>query len=529
MKGVRGGRFSVWCGFGVRRGVATALRRSLGINGLPAVLLCGALTATLLTGCGIYSSYTRPNDVKVDGLYGDGATPADGGVGTRPVASANTAVAPATNDEVSAAVDNTDTTSIADIAWRDFFTDPYLQNLIDSVLSRNANMRMAFLRVEEAEASLKAAKLAFLPSVNMPLSGSISGQGTSADPYTYQFPLSASWQADLFGGLRNAKKQAQAALLKTKAYQQAVRTSLIANTAMLYYQLLTLDSQLRVYQLTQQNWAENLETTRALMQAGVCNTAAVAQSEGNYYRICASIPDLKQQIHETENKICALLGCTPQKIERGAASDTAFGAASGVFSPRAESLRVGIPLSLLSKRPDVMQAEQTLAQAFYITNAVRASFYPSITLSGLVGFSGKSGEHSFNLGSLIWNAAASLAQPLFQRGKLRSQLKIAKAQQEEAKISFQQTLLEAGIEVNNALSLVQTTREKSLFYGQQIASLETAVESTQLLMQNSSTNYLSVLTAQQTLLSAQLTALSNRLSEWNAVVTLYRALGGGRM
>ncbi len=476
-------RFSVWGDLSVRRGLSATW------CGLCAMLMCGFL----MTGCGIYSSYTRPDDVMVDGIYGDGA----------------------------AMVPTTDTTSIADIAWRDFFTDPYLQNLIDSVLARNANLRIAFLRVEEAEAALKASKLAFLPALSLPLTIGVSGQGgVDGLSYTYQFPLSASWQVDLFGGLRNAKKQAQAALLKTQAYRQAVRTSLIANTAMLYYQLLTLDEQLRVYQLTQQNWAENLETTRALMQAGVCNTAAVAQSEGNYYRICASIPDLKQQIHETENKICALLGSAPRKIERGAA-DTAVGAVS--------NLRVGIPLSLLSKRPDVMQAEQSLAQAFYVTNAARSAFYPSVTLSGLVGFTGKNSAPVFNLGALIWNAVGTLTEPLFQRGKLVSQLKIAKAQQEEAKISFQQTLLEAGIEVNNALSLVQTTREKSRFYRQQIASLETAAESTQLLMQHSSTNYLAVLTAQQTLLSAQLTALSNRLSEWNAVVTLYRALGGGRM
>lgn len=465
-----------------------------------------ASLAVLMTGCGIYSSYTRPDDLQVDGLYGDAG--------------------PSAALTVTGAATVADTTSMADIAWRDFFTDPYLQRLIDSVLARNADMRIAFLRVEESEASLKAAKLAFLPSFGLPLSGGLNnsmplsgGSLTNTDQwsYTYQLPISASWQVDLFGGLRNAKKQAQAGLLQSQAYRQAVQTQLIANTAMLYYQLLTLDEQLNVYILTEQSWAESLEATRALMEAGVGNTAAVAQSEGAYYRIRASIPEIKQQIRETENQICALLGTTPRPIERGPMPAMIF----------ANDLRVGVPLALLSKRPDVMQAEQNLARAFYVTNAARSAFYPSLSLSGLAGWSNANGVIP-NPGGLIWSALANLTQPLFQNGKLRAQLKIAKAQQEEAKISFQQTLLEAGIEVNNALALVQTAREKTSLYDKQIASLEVAAESTRLLMEHGSTTYLEVLAAQQSLLTAQLTALSNRLSEWNAVVTLYRALGGGR-
>ena len=453
------------------------------------LMLAGAAgLAGLMTGCGIYSSYSRPDDLQVDGIYGEPAA-------------------------------NADTVSIADIAWRDFFTDSYLQDLIDSVLVRNADMRIAFLRVEESEASLKAAKLAFIPSFGLPISGGPSnggihfsdGTSTSGPSYNYNVPISASWQVDLFGGLRNAKKQAQAGLLQTQAYRQAVRTQLIANTAILYYKLLTLDEQLNIYLLTKQSWEESLEATRALMEAGVGNTAAVAQSEGAYYSVCAAIPNIQQQIRETENQICALLGTTPHHIERGPMPALIF----------ANELRVGIPISLLSKRPDVMQAEQNLARAFYVTNAARSAFYPSISLSGSIGWKGGA--------DLIWSALASLTQPIFQNGKLTAQLKIAKAQQEEAKISFQQTLLEAGMEVNNALALVQSTRDRSLLYDKQVASLGVAAESTRLLMEHGSTTYLEVLAAQQALLQAQLTSVSNRLSEWTAVVTLYRALGGGRI
>lgn len=444
--------------------------------------------AGLMTGCGIYSSYSRPDDLQVDGIYGEPAA-------------------------------NADTVSIADIAWHDFFTDPYLQDLIDSVLVNNADMRIAFLRVEESEASLKAAKLAFIPSFGLSVSGGPQNGGlhfsdgfsTSGPSYNYNAGISASWQVDLFGGLRNAKKQAQAGLLQMQAYRQAVRTQLIANTAILYYKLVTLDEQLNIYTLTKQSWEESLEATRALMEAGVGNTAAVAQSEGAYYSVCASIPNIQQQIRETENQICALLGTTPRHIERGPMPVMIF----------SNDLRVGIPLSLLSRRPDVMQAEQNQARAFYVTNAARSAFYPSISLSGSLGWKGGA--------DLIWSALASLTQPIFQNGRLTAQLKIAKAQQEEAKISFQQTLLEAGMEVNNALALVQSTRERSLLYDKQVTSLGVAAESTRLLMEHGSTTYLEVLAAQQALLSAQLTSVSNRLSEWTAVVTLYRALGGGQI
>ncbi|MDE5605975.1 MAG: TolC family protein, partial [Bacteroidales bacterium] len=380
----------------------------------------------------------------------------------------------------------------------------------------------AFLRVEESEASLKAAKLAFIPSFGLSVSGGPGNQvpgtihfgdniTTGAPSYTYNAGISASWQADLFGGLRNAKKQAQAGLLQMQAYRQAVRTQLIANTAILYYKLVTLDEQLSIYTLTKQSWEESLEATRALMEAGMGNTAAVAQSEGAYYSVCASIPNIQQQIRETENQICALLGITPRHIERGSMPVMVF----------SNDLRVGIPISLLSRRPDVMQAEQALARAFYVTNAARSAFYPSISLSGSIGWKGGA--------DLIWSALASLTQPIFQNGRLTAQLKIAKAQQEEAKISFQQTLLEAGMEVNNALSLVQSTRERSLLYDKQVTSLGVAAESTRLLMEHGSTTYLEVLAAQQALLSAQLTSVSNRLNEWTAVVTLYRALGGGQI
>ena len=245
--------------------------------------------------------------------------------------------------------------------------------------------------------------------------------------------------------------------------------------------------------------------------------AAVSQTEANYYSICTQITDLKQQISDLENEFSALLGDAPQKYD--------IGTMDGWTVPA--RLSAGIPAAALCNRPDVKQAETQLAAAYYATNEARAAFYPGINLSGTIGWTNDLGAAVVNPGKWIWNALGSLTQPLFQNGRLRAQYKISKAQQEQAKLTFQQTLLDAGTEVNAALTKIQATDEKSGLYDKQVASLETAVKSTQALMMNSSVNYLQVLTAQQTLLTAQMSQISNQFSQIQAVIELYQALGGG--
>ena len=253
------------------------------------------------------------------------------------------------------------------------------------------------------------------------------------------------------------------------------------------------------------------------MEAGQSNKAAVSQTEANYYSICTQIADLKDEIIILENEFSALLGDAPQKYT--------IGSLNNWVSP--QGISTGIPAIALSNRPDVKMAEQQLAIAYYATNESRAAFYPAINLSGAIGWTNQLGSAIVNPGKWIWNAAASLTQPIFQNGRLRAQYKISKAQQEQAKNSFQQKLLDAGTEVNNALTKVQTSIEKDELYGKQVSALETAVKSTQALMMNSSTNYLQVLTAQQTLLSAQMAQISNKFSQIQATIELYQALGGG--
>ena len=348
--------------------------------------------------------------------------------------------------------------------------------------------------------------------------GGVSSFDNSKGSWTYSGIASASWEVDIFGKLTNAKRRSKALYLQSLEYEQAVNTSLIANVANLYYTLLILDEQYRISEETAASWRESVRTMRAMMAAGMTNEASVSQSEANCRQVEASLLDLRQQVKEVENSLSILLGDVPGTIERGRLAGQEF----------PQELAVGVPLQLLSRRPDVKSAELSLASAFYSTNAARSAFYPSITLSGTAGWTNSAGSMIVNPGKLLFSAIGSLTQPLFNKGLNVAQLKIAKAQQEEARLAFQQALLNAGSEVNNALTQVQVARGKTELRARQITSLETTVCSTRLLMQYGTSTYLEVLTAQQGLLSAQLTQVADRFDEIQGIINLYQALGGGR-
>lgn len=444
-------------------------------------------TATaLLSSCGIYTKY-QPAETTPDNLYGE---------------------------EV--AVD--DTTNFGNVNWRELFTDPQLQALIEQGLQNNTDLRSAQLQIEEAEAALMSAKLAFLPSFALSPQGTISSFDGGKATKTYTLPVTASWELDIFGRLRNAKQQAKALYAQSKDYQQAVRTQLIAGIANVYYTLLMLDEQLAISQQTEEAWKETVASTRALMDAGLANEAATSQMEAAYYSVQTSILDLKEQINQVENSLALLLAETPRRYERGKLADQRL----------PEDVAVGVPMQMLSNRPDVRAAERSLEQAFYATNQARAAFYPSIVLSGSAGWTNSAGSMIVNPGKFLASAVGSLTQPLFNKEQIMAQYRIAKAQQEEASLSFQQALLNAGSEVNDALVACQTSKAKTLLFEKQIQSLEKALESTSLLMEHGTTTYLEVLTARQSLLSAQLSQTANRFTEIQSVINLYQALGGGR-
>lgn len=446
-----------------------------------------AVATALLSSCGIYNRYTSVTDVPED-LYGNQL-------------------------EVTDTIHN-----LGNMDWRNLFTDPYLQSLIQQGLEHNTDYRAAQLRVEEAEATLLSAKLAFLPSFTLSPQGGVSSFDGAKATWTYSVPVTASWELDIFGRMRNAKKQSQALYAQSKDYQQAVRTQLIASIANTYYTLLMLDEQLSLSEQTAETWKETVASARALMDAGQYDEAGVSQMEATYYSIQTSVLDLKEQINQVENSLALLLAETPHRYERGKLSEQVM----------PEDFSVGIPLQLLANRPDVRMAEHALEAAFYATNQARSNFYPSITLSGSAGWTNEAGTMIVNPGKFLASAIGSLTQPLFNRGQNIANLKIAKAQQEEAELSFQQTLLSAGSEVNDALTAYQTSRDKADFYEKQIASLHRAEQSTALKMDYGNTTYLEVLTARQTLLSAELEQVANRFAELQSVVNLYQALGGGQ-
>lgn len=449
-------------------------------------ILLYTISALLISGCGIYNKYKPVEEVNSN-LYGEQFA-------------------------------NDDTTSFAQVNWREIFKDPILQKHIDSVLVNNPDMQAAYLKSEQARAALMTARLSYLPSFAFAPTGTIGTVEFSNTLYTYNLPLSATWELDIFGKIRNKKMAAKAAYMQSKEYIQAVRTQLISTTANVYYTLLMLDAQYEIVCKTETIWKESVEATRALKDAGYVNETALAQTEANYFSVVASKLDLQEQINKTENALSLLLFNTPSHIERGKLSEQDF----------TEEFKLGIPLLLLSNRPDVKMAELSLAQAFYATNSARAAFYPSISLQGVLGWTNSVNGVALDPLTMIGSAIGSLTMPLFNRGANIAQLKIAKAQQEEAKLTFTKTLLSAGKEVNEALTKYQTAHNKAELYKQQIESLSSAAENTALLMKYGSTNYLEVLVAQQTLLQAQLNQVANRLAEIQGLVTLYNALGGGR-
>ncbi|WP_301709670.1 TolC family protein, partial [uncultured Duncaniella sp.] len=402
---------------------------------------------------------------------------------------------------------------LAAMSWRELFTDEYLSAWIDSGLNSNTDLRIAALKVEEARATLSASRLAFLPSVSMGADGSV-GSGSSD---RFSIGPSASWEIDAFGKQRNLKMGAEASWFASQAYRQAVQSQLVATIADGYYTLLMLDEQLSISERTLTTWDENIRVLQALKRAGRTNEAAVLQARANRMRVESSTLTLRNQIAEQENAIRSLLLDPDADMARGSLREQSF----------PESLSAGIPIDLLSNRPDVREAEYRLQKSFYDINVARAAFYPSITLSGNAGWTTSSGSVG-NPSSWIANALGSVVVPIFNRGTNKANLDIARARYEENLLDFQQKLLDAGMEVNNALIAWQTANGRLALDRKQIVALKGAVHNTRLLMRNTTTNYLEVLTAQQRLLEAELSEASDRFDVIRSVISLYHALGGGR-
>ena len=451
-----------------------------------------AASALMLVSCGIYNKYERP-EVNAQGLIRDVQSDTD-----------TLAVA--------------DTTSFGNLPWRQVFTDPQLQSLIETALTHNTDYLNTALNVKMVEAQLTMAKLAFLPSVAFTPQGTIASWDGNKATKTYSLPVSASWSLDLFGNLLNVKRSTQMQLLGMKDYQLVVKTKLITNVANMYYTLLMLDRQLEILnsmsELTQDTW----RIMKLQKDLGRAKETSVQSAEASHYGVLTNIADMKRQIREVENSLSLILGQPAQAIARGKLADQQL---PSEFS-------TGVGIQLLANRPDVHYAEMSLASCFYNTQQARSNFYPHITISGTGAFTNNGGGGIVNPGKWLLSAVGSLVQPIFQNGRLVAGLKVAKYQQEQAFNTWQQAVLSAGAEVSNALVKYNSSDEMSKLDAKRVDVLTKNVDMTRELFKSSSATYLEVISAQSNLLNAQISKVTDDFSKMQAVVSLYSALGGGR-
>lgn len=446
------------------------------------------ISMVLLSSCHIYRNYQRPDNLPTDSLF----------------------------RETEGLVEE-DSLSLGDLPWQEIFQDPLLQHYISYGLEHNTDIQTAWLRVDQAQAQLKAARLSFLPSLTLSPQGTLTSTAGSKTVKTYELPIQASWEIDLFGSLRNAKKGSQATLLQQQAYRQAVQSELIASIANSYYSLLMLDNQIEISRSTLDVWKEQVRVMEARMKVGEETENAVTQARASLYELEATHNDLLRQQRETENSLCTLLGMTSRNLERNSLSEQQF----------PQTVSTGIPVRLLSKRPDIVQAEMTLANAYYSTNQARSAFYPNLTLTGSAGWTNSLGQAVTNPGDWILSAIASLTQPIFNRGKLISNLRVSKDEEQIALLNYKQALLDAGQEVNDALYATKSTQKSLESHQKQCKELERTVQTSEALYRTGNATYLELLTARQSLLNAQLNVVSDQFTYCQTIINLYNALGGG--
>lgn len=389
-------------------------------------------------------------------------------------------------------------------------------------------MLIAAERIKQAETQLNVAKLAYFP--DFALVGNVTHNRYSLDQggvkntlgyktNKYSLGIASTWELDVWGKINREHRGEKAQYLASLESKNLVQTSLISNIATIYYSLMALDEQLFVTHEMIQILQESTKTMEAMMEAGLLNAAAVEQSKALLYGTQVTVPDLEYNIRQLENSLCLLLGRKPGSLTRNKLEVQAV----------PQQLAFGVPAQMLSNRPDVKAAELNFRSAFELTNAARASFYPSISLStgSMFGWGAASLSNFFKPENLFANIIGGLTQPLFARGQLKGQLEIAKAEQEIALIQFEQSVVSAGIEVSDILFQFEKSLSKNGNRSKQVKSLETSVDFTQELLLAGEATYTEVLNAEQSLLQAQLGQVSDKLEQLQCSVNLYRALGGG--
>ena len=417
-----------------------------------------------------------------------------------------------------------DSSSMAQVPWRDMFTDPVLQGYIEEALANNLDIRVALQQIVAAEAYFKQGKAGYLPTLNGSAKythqeNSENSQFGSAFPSldSYELAGNLSWEADIWGKIRSNKRAYNASYLQTVAAHKAVKTELVAQVSTIYYQLLSVDEQIKITEETIGNRDKSLETTKALKDAGNVTEVGVKQTEAQLYTAQAILIDLKVQERLLENTMSILLGKVPENINRSTLDSQVV----------TTDLNTGVPSQLLSNRPDLMAAEYKLIQAFELSNVARSNFYPSLTLSASGGFQSLDFDNFFDTNSLFATLVGGLTQPIFNGRKIKTQYEVSQAQQEQAQLQFKQTFLVASKEVSDALFTYQSVTEKIEVKQKEFDAYNLASEYSNELLDNGYANYLEVLIAQENALNSRLNLVSIKYSQLKSIVDLYKALGGG--
>ena len=420
-----------------------------------------------------------------------------------------------------------DSLSMANLSWKEIFTDAVLQKHIAKALENNLDIRIALQNIASAEAYLKQSKAAYQPTISVGPDYSFNtsslntqfGQIVGERRYINQFDITANlgWELDLWGKLKGQEKAQYAAYLSSVAAHQNVKSNLVASIATAYYQLLAFDEQKKIFSNTIEIRKKNLETTKALKEAGIVSEVAVQQSEALVYNAEASLVTLDVQIQMLENTISLLMGEPSHEIERTSLSTQNF----------ALNTDVGYPSALLANRPDVKQAEFNLINAFELTNAAKAQFYPSLRITGSTGVQSVDIDKLFSANSVFANVLVGLAQPILNKRQIRTNYEVSLANQERAYLNFRKTILNAGNEVSDALKMYNAQDQFIAFKKKELSAYDKSVEFSQELVNYGMANYLEVLNANVNKLNAEINIANAQYTKLQAGVELYRALGGG--
>ncbi|CAM3443428.1 TolC family protein [Zobellia roscoffensis] len=419
-----------------------------------------------------------------------------------------------------------DSVSFASVSYKDLFTDSHLKTYIQKGLENNLDIRIALQSIAAAEAYVKQGKAGYLPTLNGAASAtrtartSENGQFGSffTQPFNqYEASGTISWEADIWGKIRSSKRASDASYLQTVAAHKAVKTSLVAQIATTYYQILALDKQISVTEETIENRSKSLETISALKEAGQANQVGVDQTAAQLYSAQSQLLDLKNTLYQTENTLSLLLSEQPQSYARGSLDEQSL----------TNELQLGVPALLLRNRPDIMQAEYDLVNSFELTNVARSNFYPSITLSAQGGLQSLEIDNWIDSSSIFANLVGGLTQPIFNGRKIRTAYEVAQAEQEQSLLSFKKALLTAGTEVSEALYDYDISVEKEAYVTKQVVALKRAETNSEELLNSGYLTYLDLLTARENSLNAELNLVNNKFDQLSAKVELYRSLGGG--